>query len=138
MVSRGETLPLDGADTLYEPLHPDGGDEQLDGTIHCKDGWGHLMVVMEGEPKQVWSLLPFGQSEDPTSPHYDDQAKLHSERKLKRFWLTPEEVLANTESVWGDLERIKTMNNTWQVQLGVPSKLPLATVQDGVLSTPFK
>ena len=54
---------------MYGPLHWDGGDEQPDGRIHCKDGWGHLMVVVEGQPKQVWSLLPFGQSENPASPH---------------------------------------------------------------------
>jgi penicillin amidase len=95
---------------MYEPLHLDGGDERPDGRIHCKDGWGHLMIVMEGQPKQVWSLLPFGQSENPASPHYNDQAKLHSQRQVKQFWLTPEEILANTESVWGDPGRIQKVN----------------------------
>jgi acyl-homoserine lactone acylase PvdQ len=110
VVVRGGTFPLDGADNMYEPLHLDGGDERPDGRIHCKDGWGHLMIVMEGQPKQVWSLLPFGQSENPASPHYNDQAKLHSQRQVKQFWLTPEEILANTESVWGDPERIRKVN----------------------------
>jgi acyl-homoserine lactone acylase PvdQ len=110
VVVRGGTFPLDGADNMYEPLHLDGGDERPDGRIHCKDGWGHLMIVMEGQPKQVWSLLPFGQSENPASPHYNDQAKLHSQRQVKQFWLTPEEILANTESVWGDPGRIQKVN----------------------------
>jgi acyl-homoserine-lactone acylase len=61
---------------------------------------------MEGEPKQVWSLLPYGQSENPGSPHYNDQARLHSQRKAKRFWFTPGEILANTKSVWGDPDRL--------------------------------
>jgi acyl-homoserine lactone acylase PvdQ len=68
------------------------------------------MIVVEGQPKQVWSLLPLGQSENPASPHYNDQAKLHSQRHVKRFWLAPQEILANTESVWGDPERIHKMN----------------------------
>ena len=110
VVARGETFPLDGADSVYGPLHWDGGDEQPDGRIHCKDGWGHLMIVVEGQPKQVWSLLPLGQSENPASPHYNDQAKLHSQRLVKRFWLAPQEILANTESVWGDPERILRVN----------------------------
>jgi hypothetical protein len=32
--------------------------------------------------------LPLGQSENPASPHYNDQAKLHSQRQAKRFWLS--------------------------------------------------
>jgi penicillin amidase len=110
VVVRGGTFPLSGADTMYDPLHIDGGDEQPDGQIRCNDGWGHLMIVMEGQPKQVWSLLPFGQSESPASTHYNDQTKLHSQGRVKRFWLTSEEILANTESVWGDPERIRTVS----------------------------
>ncbi|MEK7403512.1 MAG: penicillin acylase family protein, partial [Acidobacteriota bacterium] len=93
----------------YGVLHPDSGTEQEDGRIHCNDGWGHLLVVMEGEPKEIWSLLPYGQSEDPKSPHYNDQAKLHSRRQAKRFWFAPGEILAHTESVWGNRDRIKAL-----------------------------
>ena len=94
---------------MFGVLHPDEGPEQEDGTIHCNDGWGHLMVVMEGDPKQAWTLLPYGQSEYPASPHYNDQAKLHSARKVKRFWLTPAEILEHTESVWGDRDRLRAL-----------------------------
>jgi hypothetical protein len=34
-------------------------------------------------------------------------ARLHSQRKIKPLWLTPEEILAHTESVWGDKDRLK-------------------------------
>ena len=106
VVVRGGTFPMDGTD-LFGVLHPDEGHMQENGQIHCNDGWGHLLVVMEGQPKQVWSLLPYGQSEDPSSPHYNDQAKLHSERKVKRFWLTPEDILAHAQSVRGKRDRIR-------------------------------
>lgn len=105
IVRRGGEFPL-GGNGLFGVLHPDTGPEQDDGRVHCNDGWGHLLVVMEGEPKQVWSLLPYGQSENPGSPHYNDQARLHSQRKAKRFWFTPGEILANTKSVWGDPDRL--------------------------------
>ncbi len=109
VVVRGGTFPMDGASEMFGMLHPDEGPEQENGQIYCNDGWGHLLVVMEGQPKQVWSLLPYGESEDTRSPHFNDQAKLHSQRTAKRFWLTPAEILAHTESVWGDrthLERL--------------------------------
>jgi hypothetical protein len=58
---------LEGTD-MYGVLHPDEGPEQENGEIHCDDGWGHLMVVVEGQPKEVWTLLPYGQSEDLPAP----------------------------------------------------------------------
>jgi acyl-homoserine lactone acylase PvdQ len=105
VVVRGGTFPLDGTG-LFDVLHPDAGMEQDNGQIHDNDGWGHILVVVESEPKEVWSLLPLGESENPASPHYNDLAKLHSERKLKRFWFTLEDIRSHTESVWGDKERI--------------------------------
>jgi penicillin amidase len=37
----------------------------------------------------------FGQSGDPESPHFFDQAPLYSERRFKPAWFTREEVEAN-------------------------------------------
>jgi acyl-homoserine-lactone acylase len=108
-VVRAGVYPMDGAGEMFGVLHPDDGPEQEDGRIHCNDGWGHLLVVMEGQPREVWSLLPYGQSERRSSPHYDDQARLHSQGKAKRFWLTPSEILAHTESVWGDRGRLQRL-----------------------------
>jgi acyl-homoserine lactone acylase PvdQ len=108
VVVRGGTFPL-GGESMYDVLHRDEGVEQEDGTIHCNDGWGHLMIVVEGNPKQVWTLLPYGESQDPSSPHYNDQARLHSQRMAKPFPFTPGEILANTESVWGDRNRLNAL-----------------------------
>ncbi len=117
VVARGGVFPMDGASVeLFGMLHPDEGPEQEDGRIFCNDGWGHFMVVMEADPgnaaaKEVWSLLPYGESEHSSSPHYNDLARLHSEHRMKRIWLTPAEILANTESVWGDKNRIRRMES---------------------------
>ena len=96
---------MDGTGS-YEILHPDVGPGQSNGQIFDKDGWGHVMIVMEGEPKEIWSLLPYGESEDASSPHYNDQTKLHSRRELKQFWFSPQQIRDHTESVWGDRERL--------------------------------
>jgi len=113
VVVRGGEFPMDGISVeLFGVLHPDEGPEQDNGQIHSNDGWGHLLIVMEAdparkEPKQIWSLLPYGESEHASSPHYNDQAKLHSQRKAKRFWFTPEEILNHSESVWGAKDRLR-------------------------------
>jgi acyl-homoserine-lactone acylase len=108
IVERGGIFPIGGTG-LFDVLHPDDGPMKEDGKIHDNDGWGHLMVVVEGNPKQIWSLLPYGESEDPTSPHYNDQAKLHSQKLTKRFWFSADEILAHTESVHGSRARIQPL-----------------------------
>jgi len=105
-VERGGRFAIDGTG-VFDVLHPDDGPQQEDGRIHCDDGWGHLLVVEESEPKKAWSLLPYGESENPASPHFNDMARLHSQREMKPFWFTPQEILAHTESVWGDRDRLK-------------------------------
>jgi acyl-homoserine-lactone acylase len=108
VTNRGGTFPMGGTG-LYDVLHPDDGPEQDNGQIFDDDGWGHLMIVMEGEPKEIWSLLPYGESEDPSSPHYNDQTKLHSRLQLKRFWFSPQEIADHTESVRGDRNRLSRL-----------------------------
>jgi acyl-homoserine-lactone acylase len=108
VVVRGEKLPMDGTG-LYDVLHPDEGPDQDNGQMYCNDGWGDMMIVVEGNPKEIWSLLPYGESEHPSSPHYNDLAKLHSQRKAKRFWFTPAEIVEHAESVWGDRNRINAI-----------------------------
>ena len=61
-------------------------------------GSAFTMVVALGESAVGWSLVPYGNSERPDSPHYADQAPLWTERRLKRAWFTPEEIEANLES----------------------------------------
>ena len=113
VVVRNGTFPL-GGESIFNVLHPDEGVEQDDGTIHCNDGWGHLMIVMETEPKEIWTLLPYGESQDPLSPHYGDQSRMHSEQQPKRFWFSATDVLAHTSSVWGDPNRLKNLEGERQ------------------------
>jgi acyl-homoserine-lactone acylase len=108
VVLRGGRFPLGGS-FLFENLHPDYGPEAESAEIHCDDGWGHLLVVVEGQKKEIWSLLPYGQSQDPQSPHYNDQARMHSQRTLKRFWFYPSEIREHADSVWGDRTRIEKL-----------------------------
>jgi acyl-homoserine lactone acylase PvdQ len=101
VVVRNGVYPL-GGESIFNVLHPDEGVEQDDKTIHCNDGWGHLMIVMETNPKKIWTLLPYGESQNPSSPHYGDQARRHSDQQPKQFWFSVNDVLSHTESVWGE------------------------------------
>jgi acyl-homoserine lactone acylase PvdQ len=115
VVVRNGVFPMDGTSVeLFGVLHPDEGPEQDDGRIFCNDGWGHLMIVAEadadqGKPKQIWSLLPYGESEHKDSTHYNDLAKLHSEHGVKPFPFSADDILAHTESVHGERGRIRRM-----------------------------
>ena len=108
VVVRGGTYPL-GGESIFNVLHPDEGVEQDDGTLHCNDGWGHLMIVEETVPKRVWTLLPYGESQHSDSPHFADQARMHSAQKPKMFWFYPKDIAAHVESVRGNAKRLDTM-----------------------------
>ena len=56
------------------------------------------MVVELSDPPVARSVLPFGNSEDPESPHHSDQAVLFGERKLKPVWYTLDDIRDNLES----------------------------------------
>ena len=61
----------------------------------CEDGEGHFVfdggqviptVVELTDPIQVWSIVPYGQSRRPESPHYSDQMHLYSESRMRPAW----------------------------------------------------
>lgn len=47
------------------------------------------MVVSLTEPIKSWGVYPGGQSEEPTSPHYDDQFKLWADYQYKELHFLP-------------------------------------------------
>ena len=58
-------------------------------------GNSFMKVIEFGPAVRGRSLLVFGQSGDPDSPHFFDQAQLYSDRQFKTAWSTREEVEAN-------------------------------------------
>lgn len=66
-----------------EALHLATGRLENDGKVVAEGGTSYIMLVELGEKVRSWSLLPYGNSEDPESSHFSDQAPLFSRMKLK-------------------------------------------------------
>lgn len=60
----------------------------------------YMAVVEFGEKVRCSSLTQFGQSGHPNSPHFFDQAKLLSERRLKPAWFYWDDVREHAQKVY--------------------------------------
>jgi acyl-homoserine lactone acylase PvdQ len=56
-------------------------------------------VVELTDPIQAWSIVPYGQSRRPESPHYADQAPLFSEGEMRPAWHTWSQLRDHVKSV---------------------------------------
>ncbi len=61
-------------------------------------GSSYQFVVAMTSPVQFWSIRPFGESEDPASPHYADQSALYGNNTFKQLPFTLIDVIAAAES----------------------------------------
>ena len=88
-LKRGDrTFPISGAPSGTEALHQTLTRIEADGTIVIEGGSAFGMVVSLVQPVQSWGALVYGNSEDPASPHYDDQADLQHRNTFKKTVFT--------------------------------------------------
>lgn len=88
-LKRGDrTFPMSGAPFGTEALHQTLTRIEADGTMVIVGGSAFGMVVSLVRPVQSWSVLAYGNSEDPESPHYDDQADLQHRNTFKKTVFT--------------------------------------------------
>ena len=60
-------------------------------------GNSFVKVVEFGPEIRARSILNYGQSGDPASPHFFDQARLYARKQFKPAWFTREDVIANAK-----------------------------------------
>ncbi len=66
---------------------------------YCESGSAFIMIVELSDPVQAFSAVPYGMTDDPSSPHFDDATELYCNDELKPAYFTLDDVLANLESV---------------------------------------
>jgi acyl-homoserine lactone acylase PvdQ len=114
-VGRGETSWPLGGETIYEPEIPDclgdispfcertmraygAGAADKQGIRRALRGTHAARLVMFSDPIRSMSLHLYGQNDDPASLHYDDQAALASQKRMKPTYFNREELLRHVES----------------------------------------
>jgi acyl-homoserine-lactone acylase len=70
-------------------------------------GASFIGVYEFGDTVQAATLLQFGSSSDPKSPHFMDQAELYSQRQFKPAWFQWSDVLANAKQSYRPGEEVK-------------------------------
>jgi penicillin amidase len=64
-----------------------------DGNYNVKGGPSSRRIIDFSDIENSWGILPTGQSGNPFSAHYDDQAKLYNAGKLRKMKLNKEEII---------------------------------------------
>ena len=104
----GETIDASGIPMCVADLSPlcertmrafASGPADDNGERRAYRGSNSMRLVEFSDPVQSWSLHVHGQSDDPSSAHYDDQAKLLSEHKFKPTYFNRDELDMHIESM---------------------------------------
>jgi len=69
-----------------------------DGKWRCVAGSDGLMMAEMTSPPRVFTMVPYGQSDNPASPHFADQTPRYVRGQYKRAWFTREMIMKNAKS----------------------------------------
>ena len=103
--TRGDiSFPVSG---LIDMIAPTYVTRYKDGTYRSVSGESYIMLVQySNSDVQIETVLPYGNSNDPLSPHYTDQMQLYIDKKTKKMTLDKESIYKNAASVYLSLIHI--------------------------------
>ena len=74
------------------------------------DAW--VLLVDFSKPGKAWSVLAYGQTTKPESPHSRDQLRLFADHKLRRAWYSEADIKANR---LGSIDRVARLGlRSWR------------------------
>lgn len=91
-IRRGERDEAMSGARTGEPIFLSGNLPHEPGRMRAAYGYGFAMAVQFSDPPEAVSLVPFGASNRPESPHHADQLPLMLEKRLKRTRYTHDAV----------------------------------------------
>lgn len=95
------SLPVAGAPGWLGSVFTLNGSKADNGKrLYGVHGNSFVKVVEFAPTVRARSVFVFGQSGDPTSPHYFDQAELYSSKQFKPSWFSRDEVEAHAERTY--------------------------------------
>ena len=99
---------------------------------HASFGYGFAMAVQFGEETQAATIVPFGASENPASPHFDDQMDLFLSRDMKRSRFQYRSMIGHAAVAYGRRVVLGSpgVDGYYALNLDRPSWVKLAEIPD--------
>ena len=96
---RGDkSLPVSGLIDMIAPTYSIG---MKDGKVRAVSGESYIMLIKYTEDgPEIETVIPYGSSSNPSSPHYTDQMQLYVDKKTKKMTLDKESIYKNAASVY--------------------------------------
>lgn len=92
-VRRGEVdAPVSGCSGSLGCFRVLWYDRADDGRLVADGGDGWVFAVRFSDPPRAYSVLAYGQSSRPDSPHFDDQARMFAEGRMKPVAFTEDQI----------------------------------------------
>lgn len=89
--------PIGGLTGDYGAFRVIGYEELAGGKYVAGGGDSYVVAVEFTAPPTAYSIVAYSQTDDPKSPHFNDQSRLFAQEKWKRAWFTDEDIEKNLE-----------------------------------------